>query len=87
MKLSDRARRAMDELWAVRAECDKAVTELAVYAFRDPREEEFRRAAGLYEEAGEMIARSLDDFMGMTTLLAAEEAEREADATEMGFYA
>jgi hypothetical protein len=82
VKLSTRARRALDELWAVRAECERAVTVLMRHGYRHPREDAYRKAASRFEEAGETIARSLDDFAGMTTLLAAEEGEREAEAEE-----
>jgi hypothetical protein len=81
MKLSARARRALDELWAVRAECEQASTTLARYGRRHPtREADYQHAAILAEQAAEMIGHSLDDFIGMTTLLNFEEAERRADA-------
>lgn len=83
MKLSTRARRALDELWAVRAECERAVVTLMRHGYRHPREDDYRRAANSFEEAGETIARLLDDFAGMTPLLAAEEAEGEAESEEM----
>jgi hypothetical protein len=79
MNLSTRARLALDELWAVRAECEKAVTTLMRHCYRHPREDDYRRATNLFEETAEMFGTSLDDFDGMTTLLAAEKAEREAD--------
>lgn len=81
MKLSTRARRALDELWAIRNECEQAVTTLAQYGYRHPsREEDYRKAATAYEATAEMFGHSLDDFLGMTTLLTAEELERQADA-------
>jgi hypothetical protein len=83
MKLSTRARRALDELWAVRAECEKATVTLMQHGYRHPtREDAFRRAANAFEQAGDTIGRSLDDFAGITEVETAEKLEREADAEE-----
>lgn len=82
MKLSTRARRALDELWAVRAEAERASTELARYGrvHAPARADDYERAAGVYDQVVEMFGASLDNFTGMTALLAAEEAERRADS-------
>jgi hypothetical protein len=81
VKLSTRARNALNELWAVRAECEKAAADLARYGRRHPtREADYQHAAALAEQAAEMFGHSLDEFLGMRTLLTFEEAERRADA-------